>query len=134
MKAKMQPLLLWTPRILCILFALFVSMFALDVFGENNGFWKTTLALLLHLIPTGIILVVLAVAWRWPWFGAIFFPAMALWYLLAMWGRFRWPTYMIIAGPLFLLGILFLWDWLGRARVRGKNAFGPEEGKGEAHA
>jgi hypothetical protein len=86
MKIRTQPLLFWTPRILCLAFALFVSTFALDVFAEGNGFWKTALALLVHLIPTGIILVVLAVSWRWQWMGAIFFPALGLWYLLTTWG------------------------------------------------
>ena len=36
-----KQLLFWTPRILGILFALFLSMFALDVFGEGYGFWGT---------------------------------------------------------------------------------------------
>jgi hypothetical protein len=31
--------------ILCILFAVFLSLFALDVFDEHLGFWKTLLAL-----------------------------------------------------------------------------------------
>jgi hypothetical protein len=121
MKIRMQSVMCWTPRVLGIVFALFVSMFALDVFGEENGFWKTTIALLLHLIPTGVILVVLAIAWRWEWVGVIFFPALALWYLLAMWGRFRWPTYVVIAGPLFLIGFFFLGDWLYQARLRRRN-------------
>ena len=43
--------LFWTPRILCIVFALFLSLFSLDVFGEGYGFWETLLALLIHLVP-----------------------------------------------------------------------------------
>ena len=118
MRIRTQPLLFWTPRILCLAFALFVSTFALDVFAEGNGFWKTAFALLVHLIPTGIILVVLAVSWRWEWVGAIFFPALGLWYLLTTWGRFHWSTYLLIAGPLFTTGLLFLGDWLYNVRSR----------------
>ena len=46
-----RTLVFWTPRFFGVLFALFISMFALDVFGEGRGFWETTLALLMHLIP-----------------------------------------------------------------------------------
>ena len=37
--------LFWTPRVAGILFVLFLSIFALDVFGETRGFWETLLAL-----------------------------------------------------------------------------------------
>ena len=76
-------------------------MFALDVFEGHQGFWKTTVALMMHLIPTGIVLLALAVSWRWEWVGAILFPACGLWHLLLTWGRFQWPVYLIIEGPLF---------------------------------
>jgi len=122
MKKLMPRLLFWTPRILGIVFALFVSIFALDVFGEGHGFWKTTLALLIHLIPTAIILLVLAISWRWEWVGAILFPALGLWYLLTTWGRFHWSAFVGIAAPLFLMGVLFLCDWLYQASLRRRNA------------
>ena len=64
MKKPVKRVVFWTPRILCILFAVFVSLFALDVFGEGYDFWETIVALVMHLIPTGIILISLAIAWR----------------------------------------------------------------------
>jgi hypothetical protein len=36
----------------------------------NQGIWQKTVALLMHLIPTAILLVLLAGAWRWDWVGA----------------------------------------------------------------
>ncbi len=57
--------LLWLPRILCILFAAFISIFALDVFGAGYTASETLVALFMHLIPTGLILIALAIAWRW---------------------------------------------------------------------
>jgi hypothetical protein len=65
MKLPLKRILVWTPRILGILFALFVSIFALDVFGAGYGFWETILALLIHLVPVSILLIGLAIAWRW---------------------------------------------------------------------
>lgn len=118
MKTPLKRLLFWTPRILCILFAAFISTFAADVFGEGYGFWRTILALLIHLIPTWIVLVVLAVAWRLEWVGGIVFTALATLYLAMFWGRFHWSTYLVISGPLFLVGILFFLNWLYRRELR----------------
>src|SRR5664280_249579 len=65
MKTSTKRFLFWTPRIICILFACFISIFALDVFQENHGFWNTLLALLIHLIPTGLLLLILALGMGW---------------------------------------------------------------------
>ena len=64
MNQTSRNLLFWTPRVICIAFAIFLSLFALDVFNEGYGFWKTILALLIHLVPVYIVLAVLALAWR----------------------------------------------------------------------
>ena len=113
MKKLTGRLLFWAPRILCLLFAAFMSVFALHVFGEGYGFWETALALLLHLIPTALVLVVLAVAWRWEWVGAVVFGLLGL--LYAGWtagsGRGHWSWIVFISGPLFLIAILFLLNW-----------------------
>ncbi len=106
----MPRLSLWTPRILAILFALFLSVFALDVFAEPNGFWPTLLALLMHLVPSAIVLVVLVIAWRWEALGAALFCALGIVYLILEWGRFAWTAYAFISGPLILIGALFLID------------------------
>ena len=121
MSKPMKRAVFWTPRVLCVLFAVFVSVFALDVFGEGYGFWETIVALLIHLIPTGIILIALVIAWRWEWVGAILFTAFGAWYVIMAWGRFDWTVYLLIAGPLFLIGALFLVNWLTRAKLRSSN-------------
>lgn len=121
MRAPVKRLLYWTPRILCILFAAFLSLFALDVFGEGYTFWETVVALLMDLIPTGIVLIVLAIAWRWEWVGAVLFLALGAWYLVTAWGHFHWSAYLMISGPLFLVGVLFLINWLYRAELRASS-------------
>jgi hypothetical protein len=110
--------LYWTPRILCLLFAIFISLFALDVFQEGQGFFRTLLALLIHLIPTAFILIVLAAAWRWEWVGALVYIALGIFYIIEVWGRFPWSTMAIISGPLFLIGILFLLNTLFKTRAQ----------------
>lgn len=110
----MQRTVVWTPRALCLLFAGFVSLFALDVFEGSLGFWQTVVALAVHLIPTALLLVVLAVSWRWEWVGAVVFSALGVLYVLLFWGRFHWSAYALIAGPLLLIGALFLVSWRQR--------------------
>jgi hypothetical protein len=115
MNLPVKRILFWTPRALCLLFAAFVSLFALDVFGEGHGFLHTMFDLLMHLIPTGVILVALAISWRWERVGGLLFFALGAWYVVGTWGRFHWSAYAVIAGPLFLLGALFeLEGWLRR--------------------
>ena len=120
MNKPLKRLLFLTPRILCLLFAAFISLFALDVFGEGRGFWNTLLALVMHLIPTGILLLILAATWRWEWVGGLLFPALGAFYILAFWGRFVWYAYAVLSGSLFLLGALFLLGWRYRAELRAK--------------
>ncbi len=120
MNRSMKRWLYWTPRILCILFAAFLSLFALDVFGEGHSFWNTILALLIHLAPVGGLILILLISWRWGWVGGIVFPALGVFYIVWAWRRFPWPVYAIIAGPLFLLGILFWINWVYRAELKAK--------------
>lgn len=102
-------------------FVCFVSLFAMDVFEENQGFWKTVLALARHLVPSGIILIALVIAWRWEWLGAILFVALGALYLLLFWGRFPWTVYLVMSGPLFLMGILFPLGWVRRRALYRDN-------------
>jgi hypothetical protein len=111
MRRTIERLLHWTPRVLGLLFAAFVSVFALDVFGEGYTLWRTILALMIHLIPTAVVLVALAISWRWGWAGGLVFLALGAWYLVGTWGRFHWSAYVVISGPLLLLGLLFEIDW-----------------------
>jgi hypothetical protein len=120
MSRSVARLLLWSPRILTIAFALFVSIFALDVFGEFHGFWRVALALAIHLIPTFIVIAVLVAAWKWEWIGAAVFASLAAWYCwMAMhkpW--FGWSVILAIPLPLLVIAGLFLVNWIERAKLR----------------
>ena len=118
MKPSTKKFIFWTPRILSILFALFISLFALDVFDAGYSFWQTLLALFIHLIPTFVILIVLAFSWHREWIGGIFFIAFGIYYIVAAWGKFVLSVYFLISGPLFLVGILFLINWFYKAEIK----------------
>jgi len=82
--------------------------------------WQVALALLMHLLPTFIVLLVLALSWRREWVGGALFIALGLLYLL--WARnkpfFGSDVVLLIAAPLFLVGVLFLLNWRYRAQLR----------------
>ena len=113
MNSTTKRVIFWIPRVLCILFALFLSMFALDVFSEGNGFRETILALLIHLVPTYLIVIALVIAWRWEGLGATLFIFFSLFLLVTSRGE-SW----IISGPLFIIGVLFLFNWRYRGRPK----------------
>lgn len=106
MNSNTKRWLYWLPRVLSILFALFISMFALDVFGEGYNFWETLVALFMHLVPTFILITVILVAWRWERVGAALFLALAVAYLIMTGG-----DWLIIPIPLIIVGLLFLVSW-----------------------
>ena len=104
---KKNEIILLTARILSIVFACFISIFALDVFDEENEFWNTIPRLILHLIPTFIIILIIIFSWYRPLIGGLFYTFLGIVYILYSWGKFDWTVYFIIAGPLFFLGILY---------------------------
>jgi hypothetical protein len=116
-----RQILYWTPRALCMVFAGFISIFALDVFSESKGIGETLLALVMHLIPTILIVAMLIVSWRREWVGGIVFFALAILYVATAWRRFPLSTYFLIAGPLVLMSVLFFWNWIARDVLRPKS-------------
>jgi hypothetical protein len=118
MSKTAQRLLFWSPRILCLAFAVFISLFALDVFDEHLGVWQTVQALAIHLVPAILVVLVLALAWRWEWVGAALFTAMGALYAIRM---HHYPRVVMgISGPLFLVAALFLVNWFKHAELHGK--------------
>lgn len=101
----------WTARITSIAFALFISLFAMDVFSEIAGLWQTMSALLVHLVPTLIVVLILIISWRNEIIGGILYTTLGIVYVVFSWGKFDWTAYALIAGPLFLLGILYYISW-----------------------
>jgi len=70
---KSAGILYWTPRILGILAVLFISLFALDSFSSERTFLQNAGALLMHLIPSFVLLAILIVAWKWGNIGGTIF-------------------------------------------------------------
>jgi hypothetical protein len=122
----------WIPRILGIMFILFLAVFSFDVFESCNGFFGCALALFIHNIPSLVLLILLIISWKHEIVGAITFILAGLLYITAILisalanQQFEW--YMlsysfIIAGPAFLVGILFFIGWKQKRKKKIKHKF-----------
>ena len=120
MSTAARKALYWTPRVLCICFALFLSLFALDVFEGGRSVGQVVVALLIHLIPVYIVLAVTAISWRWEWIGAVLFAGLGIFYIVMAWGRVHPTAFFAISGPAFLIGAMFLANWVYREEIRAR--------------
>lgn len=73
-----QKILRWTPRVLCIIAILFISMFAFDSFSHERTFFQNLGSLLMHLLPSFILVAFLVVAWHWELTGGILIALVGL--------------------------------------------------------
>lgn len=89
----------WLPRILAILYIVFISSFALDVFDGSQWF----LPLIIHLIPPFILLAITIIAWKHEFIGGFIFIISGFVLLIILHSEI-----MIISVPSIILGILFL--------------------------
>jgi len=98
----------WFPRVLAILYILFLALFALDVFIPGKDFLYYIVALFMHLIPNFVLLTILTIAWKHERIGgALFLVAFAVLFSM-FWDRsFLWLQ-LLLFSPLVLIGILFL--------------------------
>lgn len=117
MTERASKLLLWSPRILGILVCLFLSLFALDSFGPGKTFLQALPDFGKHVAPMVALLAVVGVSWRWEWVGGLIFTALAAGYAYVARAHPSWI--LVIAGPLLIVGLLFLWSWRHHGQVRG---------------
>jgi hypothetical protein len=91
-----KKLFYWLPRILSVLFILFISLFALDAFDDPQWY----IAFPIHLIPTFILLFLTLIAWKRPKFGGLVFC------LFGLLSYFIFHT-LILTLPVLFIGIFY---------------------------
>jgi hypothetical protein len=103
--------LYWIPRILGILAILFMMMFSLDCFGENETLKNQLICLFMHNIPAIICVIVLLIAWKWELIGGVIF-IFAFFAGTIFFNSFtgNWGS-LIVISPFLITGILFIADY-----------------------
>lgn len=103
------------PKLLSILYITFISLFALDVFSAGFNWPGTAIALFIHLIPTFLLIACLAVAWKRGVIGGSLFLAVGILFTLWFTTYRRLDVFLLISGPLLLIGALFIISGLKRS-------------------
>lgn len=120
------PAVSWILRVLLILTILFFALFSLDVFDEQSGFRDIALGLLIHNIPSLVMLVILLLAWKWEHIGGatliLATVAFGLFFFIRS-GRMMYSTLIVLSIPV-VIGILFLLNYyfFGRKKVSAESA------------
>lgn len=96
-----------TATILGIAFSAFLSIFSLDAFSKDYSFGENAFSLFVHLLPVFAVFGTVWIARKKPLVGVIVYAALGIAYIIWAWGRFPLSVYFLIAGPLFLLSLLF---------------------------
>lgn len=118
----MSKFIYWAPRVLSILFILFLMLFSLDIFQEKLSPTEIALGLLIHNIPALLLLGILIISWRHEVVGAVVFTLAGLFYAVMLlkepdfeWYMLSWIA--IISGPALLVGILFTLNWYRKKKL-----------------
>jgi hypothetical protein len=94
------------PRAAGILAILYLSVFALDVFQPGEPWQSILVGLAIHLIPSAVLVIILAIAWRAELVGGLLFIIVSAIPFAALSNPF-WVN-LLLAAPFTLTGALFI--------------------------
>jgi len=103
-----QILTVWFPRVLAVVYALFIALFSFDVFSLDSSLLDKLGGFLIHNIPTLIILFALFLSWKKPIYGGTAFIVIGAIFTLFFRTYQRWDIFILISAPILLIGILFI--------------------------
>jgi hypothetical protein len=103
----MIAMLLWAPRVLAVMLAVFLAMFAMDVYFEGMDFWQTSGAFISRLLPSFCVLSILALGWRRDGLAALGFLALAVAYAVAFSAWKHMPESLVLTLPPLGLSLAF---------------------------
>jgi hypothetical protein len=111
---KNNVVMFWLPRVLNIAYTLAAVYYGIRIYiflrGFDSSSAELTSGVLIALIPILILLLTLIFSWRRSWLGAAVFIILTLVYII--FASIYIKTKLIIAGLLFLVGLLYTIEWL----------------------
>jgi len=120
MNKAIKKIFYWSPRIICVVFAVVMSYFVLTLINDGGTVWDTTLNLLVHFIPVALFVFILVFVWEWEWI-AILYLIIGPMYFIWEWELFPSNSFLISSGVLFFAGILFLINWFTTKKLKKSN-------------
>ncbi|MBP2639005.1 MAG: hypothetical protein H6Q72_4912 [Firmicutes bacterium] len=116
MAKKISGYIVWPPRILSLLFIITIALMSMDVIRPELSPLQILAGLLMHNIPTIVMIVVLSIAWKHEIVGGLAFLLAGLLYIfMTARAKIDWSVALswnlTIAAPALLIGILYLISW-----------------------
>jgi hypothetical protein len=103
-----QMLTVWFPRVLVVVYTLFIALLSFDVFQSDASLLENIGGFLMHNIPTFVLIFALYLSWKNPIKGGIAFVVISVVFTIFFKTYERWDTFVLISFPLLLVGALFL--------------------------
>ncbi len=118
----------WSPRIICILAILFISMFSLDAFGGDKSLGQQLLDWVMNMIPSFVFIGLLILAWYKEFVGGIIFISLSVLFSVLVFlinfnrNQFSLANSLLITLaiglPFVLVGVLFLLNHSVKKKIK----------------
>ena len=99
---------IWVPRILMVLFIIFLTLFSFDVFEMEGSIWTKVGAFVMHSIPSIVLAALVAITWKTPLIVGIVDLVLAVAYTVFVWNQGHAQWALALALPLAVVGVLFV--------------------------
>ncbi len=106
---SIQKFIFHSPRLLAVLFAIFLIFQASMVFNESMlSFWEQLIKFIVKLLLPIIVIASLVVAWRKNHLGGMIFITLGIGFVLVGWNSFTMARLFFAGGIMTFIGVLFL--------------------------
>ena len=109
---------LWVPRILMVLFIIFLTLFSFDVFEMEGSIWTKVGAFVMHSIPSIVLAAFVVVTWKVPLIVGIVDLVLAVAYTVLVWSQGNPQMAPGLALPLAIVGVLFIVAYVLERKAR----------------
>lgn len=106
----MKLFLFLTPRLLAILIAIFLEVFAFDIFDVIIPFEKKFGIFMIHSIPSLFLLTATLISWKNSLLGIITFSVLLIVFSLYFNTLYDTTLFLVISVPLMIIAFLFALD------------------------
>lgn len=109
----MKKFFYWLPRVLGVIYILFLTLFSFDVFDAGFN-WQAIIGFFIHSIPSLILFGLLVIAWKRPKLGGLGFLIFGLLFMIWFLSLSSdltietFGTLLMLSAPIFLIGFLFM--------------------------
>ncbi|MGE5397992.1 MAG: hypothetical protein ACM3MK_10715 [Chitinophagales bacterium] len=116
-KRRGSAALTWIPRVLAMMFIIFISLFAFDTFSNGEPLVRSLIGFLIHLIPSFVLLIILVISWKRPIVGGCIFIFTGI-ALAIFWGTYKDLTrFLLLSLPVLVTGIMFIISHYSRNEI-----------------